>query len=86
MGDAAEGLVDAEARILERMEEQARSRARASARGPRNPERARILESLRLARIELQRQLDVTTNDTRREQIQRALAELERRVDEAASS
>ena len=41
---------------------------------------ARQVESLRLARIELQRQLEVTTHDARKNQIQQALAEIEKRI------
>ncbi len=81
MGDAGEGLVDAESRLAERMEEreQEKRKARQSAKGG-DPERARQLESLRLARIEMQRQFDVTTHDARKQQIQQAIAELDRRI------
>jgi len=43
---------------------------------------ARQIESLRLARTELQRQLEVTTHETRRNQIQQALAEIDKRIAE----
>lgn len=83
MGDAGEGLIDAEARLQERMDELEESRRVAKDRGPKvDPEVARQIESLRLARIELQHQLDVTTHDARRTQIQQALAEIEKRVAE----
>jgi hypothetical protein len=45
-----------------------------------NPERARQLESCRLARTETQRQLDTATHDARRQQLQHAIAELDRRI------
>jgi hypothetical protein len=45
-----------------------------------DPEYARQTESLRLARTELQRQLEVTTHQTRRDQIGQAVAEIERRL------
>ena len=81
MGDAGEGLVDAESRLAERMEEreQEKKRARAAAKGG-DPERARQAESFRLARTELQRQLDVTTHDARKQQLRQALAELDKRI------
>jgi hypothetical protein len=81
MGDAGEGLIDAEARLQERMDELEESRRVAKDRGPKvDPEVARQIESLRLARTELQRQLEVTAHETRRNQIQQALAEIDRRI------
>jgi hypothetical protein len=83
MGDAAEGLIDADARIQERMEELEQSRNAGRSRKPRiDPERVRVLDSLRLARTELQRQLVVTAHPTRRDQIGQAVAEIERRLAE----
>lgn len=83
MGDAAEGLIDADARLQERMEELEQSRNAGRDRKPRiDPERARALESLRLARTELQRQLALTAHPTRRDQIGQAVAEIERRLAE----
>ena len=81
MGDAGEGLVDAESRLAERMEEreQEKRKARQAAKGG-DPERARQLESLRLARTEMQRQLDVTTHAARKQQLGQAIAELDRRI------
>jgi hypothetical protein len=83
MGDAGEGLVDAESRLAERMEEreQEKRRARQAAKGG-DPERARQLESLRLARTEMQRQLEVTTHEARKHQLGQAIAELDRRIKE----
>ena len=81
MGDAAEGLIDADARLQERMEELEQSRNAGRSRKPRiDPERARVLDSLRLARTELQRQLVLTAHQTRRDQIGLAVAEIERRL------
>jgi uncharacterized alpha-E superfamily protein len=81
MGDAGEGLVDAEARILERIEERASSmKSSRPGSAARDPEKARLIESLRLAKTELQRQIAVTTNATRLEQIHQAVAELDRRL------
>jgi hypothetical protein len=81
MGDAGEGLIDADARIQERMDEleQERKQARQSARLG-DPEKVRQLESLRLARTELQRQLATTAHEARKEQLTQALAELDQRM------
>jgi hypothetical protein len=83
MGDAGEGLIDAESRIQERMEELAQERSR----GRRQPEvdagRMREIGSLRLARTELERQLEATTNERRRAQLEQAIAELGRRIEQA---
>jgi len=82
MGDAGEGLIDADARIQERMEELERERAQTRRRDVRDPEQVRTLESLRLARTELERQLAATAHAGRRAQIQQALEELDRRMAE----
>jgi hypothetical protein len=79
MSDSGEGLIDAEARIQERMDELQRSR-QDRPRAVRDPERAQALESLRLARTELERQLAATSHERRRAQIQEAIAELDRRA------
>jgi hypothetical protein len=81
MGDAGEGLVDAESRLAERMEEreEEKKRARQAARGG-DPERTRQVESCRLARLEMQRQLDLATHDARKQQLTQAIAELDRRI------
>src|SRR5262249_53478742 len=84
MGDAGEGLIDADARIQERMEELERERRGQAARPVRDPEKVRALESLRLARTELQRQLAATSHEQRRQQIMQAIAEIERRMKDAA--
>ena len=86
MGDAGEGLVDAESRLAERMEEreEEKKKARQTAKGG-DPERVRQVESLRLARTEMQRQLEVTTHETRKKQLNQAIAELDRRLKELAT-
>ena len=86
MGDAAEGLIDAEARIQERLEDLEHERAQKHVRVVRDPERLRAIESLRLARTELERQLAVTKHDMRRESLQQAIDELTRRMAEASRS
>jgi hypothetical protein len=80
MGDAGEGLIDAELRIQERMEELERERASRRDRAVGDPEQARILESLRLARTELERQHAATSHERRRAQIAQALEEIDRRM------
>jgi hypothetical protein len=86
MGDAGEGLIDAEARIQERMEELERERAnKQQPRTVKDPEHVRALESLRLARTELDRQLASTTHERRRAQLADAIKEVERRIAEASA-
>ena len=67
MGDAGEGLVDAESRLAERMEEreQEKKRKKLGAKGG-DPERMRQAESLRLAKTELQRQMELTAHEARK--------------------
>lgn len=84
MGDSGEGLVDAEARIQERLDEQARERTEKRAPETRDPKVVQALESLRLARVELQKQMESTTHAARRAQIEQALAEIDRRAADLA--
>jgi len=80
MGDAGEGLIDQDSRIQERMDEMARERDQLRDPVPRDPEQQRALESLRLARTELERQLTATAHEGRRAQIGQAMAEIDRRI------
>jgi len=80
MGDAGEGLIDADSRIQERMEELEREREASRAAVIRDPQAVQALESLRLARVELQRQLDAAAHERRRAQLQQALADIDRRM------
>ena len=82
MGDAGEGLIDADARIQERMEELERERTTQRTKQAGDPELARALESLRLARTELGQQLEATTHERRRAQIAQAIEEVDRRMKE----
>ena len=82
MGDAGEGLIDADSRIQERMDELARERAERRSVSLIDPEVARELESLRLARTALQRQFDESTHDRRRAQLTQAMDELDKRLAE----
>jgi len=85
MGDAGEGLIDQDSRIQERMEELERERAKAQMRDVRDPEAVRMLESLRLARTELERQLATTTHERRKDSIAQAMKELDRRIEETTT-
>jgi hypothetical protein len=81
MGDAGEGLVDAESRLAERMEEREQERRQARVGAPAvDPERVREAESLRLAKTELARQLETTAHEARRKQLGQAIAEVEKRL------
>jgi len=86
MGDAGEGLVDAESRLAERMEEreEEKRKARQAGKGT-DPERARQIESLKLARIEAERQLDVSSHQARRQQLTQAIAEIDKRIKKLSS-
>jgi hypothetical protein len=50
-----------------------------------DPERVRQLESLRLARTEMDRQLALATHEARRQQLTQALAEIDRRMQALSS-
>ena len=81
MGDAGEGLIDAQNRIQERMDEREEERARRAIRqSEQDPERLRKAESLRLAYTELSRQLVETKHHARKQQLTSALAELEKQL------
>lgn len=82
MGDSGEGLVDANSRIEERMEETKESRRLDSRAEPINdPEKMRALASLRLTRVDLERQFLATVHEARRTYLQSALDEIDRRID-----
>jgi hypothetical protein len=86
MGDAGEGLIDAEGRIQERQEELERERTRLNhGKVVRDPVKMAALESLRLARTELGRQLTATSNERRRTQIAKAIEEIDRRMAETSA-
>jgi cell fate (sporulation/competence/biofilm development) regulator YlbF (YheA/YmcA/DUF963 family) len=81
MGDSGEGLVDADARIQERIEERESERKRRGTVQPAaDPDRVRQLESLRLAKAELERQIATATHPVRKQQLQAAIAEVEKRI------
>jgi hypothetical protein len=80
MGDSGEGLVDAEGRIQERMEELELERRTKGGRVIRNPEMQRALESLKMARAGIEQQLNMTSHSMRKEQLGEALKELDRQI------
>ena len=86
MGDSGEGLVDAEARFQERQAEREQERARRDGKplSPADADRDRAVRSLTLAKVELQRQAESTQHPVRRQQIEDALKEIERRIVEAS--
>ena len=86
MGDAGEGLIDADARIQERMEELERERSTRRTKHEGDPEQVRALESLRLARTELGSQLQTATHERRRAQIAQAIEEVDRRMKEMSGT
>ena len=71
-------------RIQERLHEVAEERARRREATVHDPAEMRAVESLRLARADLARQLAATENARRRDLIGQALAELDRQIAEAA--
>ncbi len=80
MGDAGEGLIDADARIQERIDELEEAKKKNGQVLHGDPERLREAESLRLARTELERQLGATTHEVRKKQLKSAIAELDSRL------
>jgi hypothetical protein len=86
MGDSGEGLIDEQSRIEERRDEMERARGPKPARVVRDPEKARALETLRLARKELECQFACTHHERRRAQIAQAIQEIDRRMAETAAS
>jgi hypothetical protein len=82
MGDSGEGLVDADARAQERMEELRQERERRTGRVIRDPELFRALESMKMARADLVRQLNTTKHARRKTQLDQAIEEVDRRIAE----
>lgn len=81
MGDAGEGLVDAEARLQELRDEREAARKSARVKSPlADPEKVREEASLKLARTELERQGAAASHPVRQKQIQAAIAEIDKRL------
>lgn len=81
MGDGAEGLVDAQSRIQDRIDELEQMRQTSRRAVVRDPERERQLESLRLARAQVVRDAAAATHAVRRQALAEALRELDRRIE-----
>ena len=86
MSDAGEGLIDADARIQERMEELERDRQQSKKKETKDPEKVRAYESLRLAKTELERQLELTQHPARRAQLEQVIGEVDRRLADAVAA
>lgn len=81
MGDSGEGLVDAQDRLQQRLEEIEQDNMNRKRRlSVENPELKKAVESLRLARTQLERQLTAATHGSRKAQINQAMEELDRRL------
>ena len=80
MGDSGEGLIDAESKIQERMEELKASREQKREIAKDDPERFLKLGSLNLVRTQLSRQLESATHDSRRKQLTDAIADIDLRI------
>lgn len=81
MGDAGEGLIDADARIQELADE--REAARRERRAPKttvDPVKHAQMTSLTLGLSELRRQLDATEHAVRRSQLQSAITDVEKQL------
>ena len=68
------------------MDQRELERSQKRGRTVRDPGRMRMLESLRIARTELEQQLSVTTHERRRGSLQEAIDELNRRLAEAGTA
>jgi hypothetical protein len=80
MSDAGEGLVDAEARLQEQLDAREHEKRRRGLAAGVDPEKLRARESLRLAKAELARQFENTAHPVRKQQLEAAIAELDRRL------
>jgi hypothetical protein len=81
MGDAGEGLIDADARIQELADErEAARRERRSQKPQIDPVKNAEITSLKLGLAELKRQFDATEHPVRRKQLQAAVSDVEKRL------
>ncbi len=81
MGDAGEGLIDADARIQELADErEAARRERRALRPQIDPVKNAEMTSLKLGLAELKRQFDATEHPVRRKQLQAAISDVEKRL------
>jgi hypothetical protein len=80
MGDAGEGLVDAEARIQERLDEIAEEKQARLKKPVADPAKAREVASLKLARTDFERQMATTEHEARRRQLKAALEQVNKQI------
>lgn len=81
MGDAGEGLIDADARIQELADErEAARRERRTLKPQIDPVKNAEITSLKLGLAELKRQFDATEHPVRRKQLQAAISDVEKRL------
>jgi hypothetical protein len=81
MGDSGEGLIDADARIQELLDEREAARLeRRSPQTPVDPVKKANVTSLTLGLSELRRQLDATEHPVRQKQLKAAIADVEKRL------
>lgn len=81
MGDAGEGLIDADARIQELADEREAARRERRAQKPQiDPVKNAEITSLKLGLAELKRQFDATEHPVRRQQLQAAISDVEKRL------
>ena len=81
MGDAGEGLIDADARIQELADEREAARRERRAQKPQiDPVKNAEITSLKLGLAELKRQFDATKHPVRRKQLQAAISDVEKRL------
>jgi hypothetical protein len=85
MGDSGEGLIDAEAKIQERMDERAAEREQ-HLKHVADPQKYQKIESLRLALSQLQQQAEAATHPVRKEQLAMAISDIEKRLAELGHS
>jgi hypothetical protein len=86
MGDSGEGLIDAEARIQERMDERAAEREQRLNRPNIDPAKQQEIESLRLSLSQLQQQAEAATHPVRKEQLAMAITEIVKKLEDLGYS
>jgi hypothetical protein len=86
MGDAGEGLIDADGKIQERLEELKANREKARKPEVENPQQLEKINSLKLARLQVAHQLETASHPARRAQLAGALADIDRRIAELAEA
>jgi hypothetical protein len=81
MGDSGEGLIDAEARIQERIDERAAERQQRQTQVKIDPARQQEIESLRLALSQLEQQAEAASHPVRKDQLALAISDIEKKLE-----